>query len=379
MGLNDNMFDDPLENGEDATDPVVTPVQAQKGSDATFQFGKTELPSKEAKVLTPEAIQEIAAGSLQLKAFEASDSKSKDIQEEQNRVIADNSVSRIQVKAAVEGFDLVLPDYMAMSTFTTNASRTHVDKYKNLLSKRISAEAQTSVAIVHQMFGEPIDKALNATQHILSQHIGTLQTVISQMSADAQGYQTYCKETKNVIFVRSSPKDKDDTFVNVIETSLSEFSFSEINFDFNKKQLAQHVEGLDDVFKTRSMRVLLNLFLNNDKLCEVFHYKKMAEDPVVLAPSLKQLMDFSTSNELMTLPQSMSEVCTANQNKLLELQANYVKLRANDDELLEFIRANSSHISDAFRTSVHLVSICYHLGQLAYHTSEIYKRLKLKI
>jgi len=231
MGLNDNMFDDPLENGEDATDPVVTPVQAQKGSDATFQFGKTELPSKEAKVLTPEAIQEIAAGSLQLKAFEASDSKSKDIQEEQNRVIADNSVSRIQVKAAVEGFDLVLPDYMAMSTFTTNASRTHVDKYKTLLSKRISAEAQTSVAIVHQMFGEPIDKALNATQHILSQHIGTLQTVISQMSADAQGYQTYCKETKNVIFVRSSPKDKDDTFVNVIETSLSEFSFSEINYD----------------------------------------------------------------------------------------------------------------------------------------------------
>ena len=379
MGLNDNMFDDPLENGEDATDPVVTPVQAQKGSDATFQFGKTELPSKEAKVLTPEAIQEIAAGSLQLKAFEASDSKSKDIQEEQNRVIADNSVSRIQVKAAVEGFDLVLPDYMAMSTFTTNASRTHVDKYKNLLSKRISAEAQTSVAIVHQMFGEPIDKALNATQHILSQHIGTLQTVISQMSADAQGYQAYCKETKNVIFVRSSPKDKDDTFVNVIETSLSEFSFSEINFDFNKKQLAQHVEGLDDVFKTRSMRVLLNLFLNNDKLCEVFHYKKMADDPVVLAPSLKQLMDFSTSTELMTLPQSMSEVCTANQNKLLELQANYVKLRANDDELLEFIRTNSSHISDAFRTSVHLVSICYHLGQLAYHTSEIYKRLKLKI
>jgi hypothetical protein len=379
MGLNDNMFDDPLENGEDTTDPVVTPVQAQKGSDATFQFGKTELPSKEAKVLTPEAIQEIAAGSLQLKAFEASDAKSKDIQEEQNRVIADNSVSRIQVKAAVEGFDLVLPDYMAMSTFTVNASRTHVEKYKALLAKRISAEAHTSIAIVHQMFGEPIDKALSATQHILSQHIGTLQSVISQMSADVQSYQSYCKETKNVIFVRSSPKDKDDTFVNVIESSLSEFSFSEINYDFNKKQLAQHVQGLDDVFKTRSMRVLLNLFLNNGKLCEVFHYKRMADDPVVLAPSLKQLMDFSTSTELMTLPQSMSEVCTANQNKLLELQSSYVKLRANDDELLEFIRTNSSHISDAFRTSVHLVSICYHLGQLAYHTSEIYKRLKLKI
>lgn len=379
MGLNDNMFDDPLEGDDNATDPVVTPVQAQKGSDATFQFGKTELPSKEAKVLTPEAIQQIAAGSLQLKAFEASDAKSKQIQEEQNRVVSDNSVSRIQVKAAVEGFDLVLPDYMAMSTFTTNASRTHVDKYKALLAKRVVAESQTSISIVHQMFGEPIDKALGAVQHILSQHIGTLQTVISQMSADAQDYQAYCKESKNVIFVRAAPKDADDTFVNVIETSLSEFSFSDIAFDFNKKQLAQHVDGLDDVFKTRSMRVLLNLFLNKENLSEVFHYKRMAEDPVVLAPSLKQLMDFSTSNELMALPQSMSEVCTANQNKLLELQAGYVKLRANDQELLEFVRANSSYISDAFRTSVHLVSICFHLGQLAYHTSEIYKRLKLKI
>lgn len=380
MGLNDNMFDDPLdgESVESTTDPVVSPVEAQKGADSTFEFGRTGAPSKDSEVLSPQAIQELASGTLQLKEFEASDSKAMQLKEEQNRVVTDNSISRIQVKAAVESFDLELPEHMVLSTFTTNASKTHVNNYTKFLSKTIAAESQTSIAIVHQMFGEPIEKALNACEHILSQHMGTLQTVLSQMSANAQEYQTYIKETKNVIFVRIAPKDKDDTFINVIETSLSEFSFSDINYEFNKKQLCQHAQGLDDVFKTRSMRVLLNLFLGKEDLSQVFEYKKMGTDPVALAPSLQQLIDLSVSNELMQLPQGMSKICTANVNSLVKLQSEYVKFRANDEELLEFIRSNSSHIGDAFRTSVHLASVCYHLGQMAYHTSEIYKRLKLR-
>ena len=43
MGLNDNMFDDPLdgESANSTTDPVVTPVEAQKGADSTFEFETT--------------------------------------------------------------------------------------------------------------------------------------------------------------------------------------------------------------------------------------------------------------------------------------------------------------------------------------------------
>lgn len=380
MGLNDRMFDDPLEDDSEntAVDPVVTPNEADKGTDSVFLHGNSPTPSKDAVELSPEAIQELASGSVQIKAFDDSQAKLGELKSEKNRITLDNSVSRVQVKAVTEGLHIELPEHIPLVTFTTNASRTNVNHYSRFLDKTIAAESQTSVAIAHQLFAEPVEKSIAVCEHILSQHIGTLQTVIAAMSASAQEYSVYVKETKNIIFVRAAPNEEDGPFINVIQRSLSEFSFTDIQYDFNKKQLSEHAALLEDVFKMRSMRVLLNLFLAKEPLNGVFSYKKMSDTVVTISPSLQQLMDFCASSELMELPQAMSEVCNKNLASLLKLREEYTKLRANDDGLMDFIRNNGVHISDGFRTAIHLASVCFAIGQLAYHTNEIYRRLKIK-